>query len=321
MHAKVPVFILAGGKSSRFGSDKARALVGGKPLISSLAERLRPYATSLTVVADVAKKYADLGLETIADTLPGLGPIGGLHAALQNLQKAGAKEKWFLLLSCDAVGFDPTWIAELLAQRTRDLRAVAFKSERWEPLIALYHQSIRADVDKAISADDRSMWKLLESVSARAVPLPEHWTGAVQVNTQQELADFLKNRRSIPERRQLKDMAASKKKAKSPAGKVPGTFKDFITKFPALGRAHEQVAKAVESAGPIDAKTCALIKIGICVGAGLESATRSHVRRAMEHGATEQEIEQAILLAMNTVGFPKTVAAWSWARVQFERGV
>lgn len=103
--------------------------------------------------------------------------------------------------------------------------------------------------------------------------------------------------------------------------KLPGTYKEFVEKFPALGRAHESIAKAVEDAGPLDAKTLALIKIGICVGAGLESALRSHVRRAMQHGATAAEVEQAILLGMNTVGFPRTVAAWSWATKQLERGV
>ncbi|MGD9689665.1 MAG: carboxymuconolactone decarboxylase family protein [Phycisphaerales bacterium] len=103
-------------------------------------------------------------------------------------------------------------------------------------------------------------------------------------------------------------------------GGVPGTFKAFITKYPALGQAHEQVARAVGDAGPLDARTLALIKIGICIGAGLESALRSHVRRAMQHGATAREIEQAILLGMNTVGFPRTVASWSWAQEQFKRG-
>jgi 4-carboxymuconolactone decarboxylase len=102
--------------------------------------------------------------------------------------------------------------------------------------------------------------------------------------------------------------------------KVPGTYKEFVKRFPALGRAHESIAKAVEDAGPLDAKTLALVKIGICVGAGLESALRSHVRRAMQHGATPAEVEQAILLGMNTVGFPRTVAAWSWAQEQFKRG-
>jgi len=108
---------------------------------------------------------------------------------------------------------------------------------------------------------------------------------------------------------------------KTVKGGVPSTFKAFITKFPALGAAHESVARAADEAGPLDPKTLALIKIGICIGAGLESALRSHVRRAMQHGATPAEVEQAILLGMNTVGFPRTVAAWSWAQEQFSRGV
>ena len=102
---------------------------------------------------------------------------------------------------------------------------------------------------------------------------------------------------------------------------IPTTYKAFVARFPDLGTAHETAAKAVESYGPLDAKACSLIKIGICVGAGLESATRSHVRRALENGATEQEIEQAIVLAYNTCGFPRTVMAWQWARQQIERGV
>lgn len=102
--------------------------------------------------------------------------------------------------------------------------------------------------------------------------------------------------------------------------KVPNTFKAFITRYPDLGAAHEKIASAVERAAALDPKTLALVKIGICVGAGLESALRSHVRRAIQHGASQAEVEQAILLGMNTVGFPRTVAAWSWAQVQFERG-
>lgn len=102
---------------------------------------------------------------------------------------------------------------------------------------------------------------------------------------------------------------------------LPRTFKAFVEKFPALGDAHESVARVVDKVGPLDRKSCELIKIGISVGAGLETATRSHVRRAIEHGATEAEIEQTILLAMNTCGLPRTVAAWQWARQQIERGL
>jgi AhpD family alkylhydroperoxidase len=108
--------------------------------------------------------------------------------------------------------------------------------------------------------------------------------------------------------------------AESKVGKgLPGTFKAFVGKYPALGRAHEEVARAVEAAGPLGKKELALVKIGIALGAGLESAVKSHVRRARQAGATAEEVEQAILLGMNTVGFPRTVAAWSWAQEQFAR--
>ena len=103
-------------------------------------------------------------------------------------------------------------------------------------------------------------------------------------------------------------------------GKPPKTFRDFIRQFPELGAAHESIGVAVDRVGPLDRKTCHLIKIGISVGAGLESATKSHVRRAMQAGATHAEIEQAVLLAMNTCGFPRAVAAWQWANEQFKRG-
>ena len=111
------------------------------------------------------------------------------------------------------------------------------------------------------------------------------------------------------------------KRAQLGRKELPKTFKQFASRFPDLAEAHEAVAKAVEKHGPLDRKTCHLIKIGISLGAGLETAVRSHVRRALEAGATETEIEQAILLAMNTCGFPRTVAGWQWARQQIERGV
>lgn len=108
----------------------------------------------------------------------------------------------------------------------------------------------------------------------------------------------------------------AKKKSKKSKGKLPRTFLKLAAKYPKLVAAHDKMAKVVDTTGPLDAKTCSLVKIGVCVGAGLESALRSHVRRARQNGAKKAEIEQAIFQAMNTCGFPRTVAAWSWAQDQ-----
>jgi AhpD family alkylhydroperoxidase len=100
---------------------------------------------------------------------------------------------------------------------------------------------------------------------------------------------------------------------------LPNVYQKIVANYPEVAAAHDAMAVAVDGIGPLDRKTCSLVKIGISVGAGLESAVRSHVRRATEAGATREEIVQAIFQGMNTIGFPRTVAAWSWAQVQFER--
>ena len=100
---------------------------------------------------------------------------------------------------------------------------------------------------------------------------------------------------------------------------VPRTFKRFTERFPDIAAAHEAIGKAGDAAGPLDRKTTALVKLGICLGAGLESATRSHARRALQHGATREEIEQVAALGVNTVGLPRSVMAWQWATEQLDR--
>ncbi|MFV1958749.1 MAG: carboxymuconolactone decarboxylase family protein [Planctomycetota bacterium] len=95
---------------------------------------------------------------------------------------------------------------------------------------------------------------------------------------------------------------------------LPPTFRAFTARHPALAKAHRDVAQAVEEAGPLDGRIRALVKMGLCQGAGLETAFRRHVGHALDRGASSEEIEQAVLLGMNAVGFPRTVAAWKWAR-------
>lgn len=95
--------------------------------------------------------------------------------------------------------------------------------------------------------------------------------------------------------------------------KLPKTYRQFAERFPKIVDAHRLMNDAAREAGPLDAKTCELVKMGIALGAGLESSFRSHVRRALEHGATTEEIEQAIVLAASTCGFSRTAAGWRWA--------
>jgi AhpD family alkylhydroperoxidase len=65
-------------------------------------------------------------------------------------------------------------------------------------------------------------------------------------------------------------------------------------------------------AGPLDARTRELIKLGMAIGGRLEGAVHAHARRALTAGATPAEIQHVVALAIPTVGFPTTIAAFTW---------
>lgn len=93
---------------------------------------------------------------------------------------------------------------------------------------------------------------------------------------------------------------------------LPKWFRDFRKRYPQVAAASDGLADAVAAAGPLDEKTRELIKLGIAIGGGLEGSVHSHARRARACGATAQEIRQAALLAISTIGFPGAMAGLSW---------
>lgn len=95
--------------------------------------------------------------------------------------------------------------------------------------------------------------------------------------------------------------------------KPPKMFKTFISRFPKLGLAWENIAEAGQE-GPLDERTTRLIKLGIAIGALREGAVHSSVRKAVDMGISREELEQVVALAAGTLGLPSTVAAFSWIR-------
>lgn len=178
----VPVYILAGGSSSRFGRDKAREAVDGDPLLVHVARSLEPVAAKTIVIADRPGKYSDLGFETIADLQPGLGPLGGLQAALSH-----CREGWLLCASCDRIGIRPEWLQALFAGITNGARAVVYRGRIWQPMPALYHASLAPQVNAAIDTGRLSPWVLLEENDAVALDLPAGWETSLDINAPEEL--------------------------------------------------------------------------------------------------------------------------------------
>ena len=95
--------------------------------------------------------------------------------------------------------------------------------------------------------------------------------------------------------------------------KLPKRYEAFMETYPEIGKAYKDLGTAVANAGPLDSKVCELVKIGMSVGARHEGGVRSQVRKALEAGASAEEIRHAVLQATTTVGFPNMMAGLSWA--------
>ena len=95
--------------------------------------------------------------------------------------------------------------------------------------------------------------------------------------------------------------------------KAPSTHRDFVARFPEIGRAWERASRAAED-GPLDERTARLVKLAVAIGAMREGAVHSSVRKARAAGVTVAEMHQVLALAVTTIGFPSAVAAFTWVR-------
>ena len=94
---------------------------------------------------------------------------------------------------------------------------------------------------------------------------------------------------------------------------LPKTYERFREEFPQLAEAYDALGAAAHQRGPLDLKTRELVKLGLAIGARQEGATRSHTRRAVEAGASREEVLQVVALAVTSIGFGPAVAAYDWA--------
>jgi AhpD family alkylhydroperoxidase len=94
---------------------------------------------------------------------------------------------------------------------------------------------------------------------------------------------------------------------------LPKRYQVFRANHPDVYKAYESLGEAAAKAGPLDAKTRELVKLGMAAANRSESAVQSHARRALEAGASTEEIEHAIMVGINTLGFSTMMAALTWA--------
>ncbi len=100
--------------------------------------------------------------------------------------------------------------------------------------------------------------------------------------------------------------------------KLPKRYTDFRETFPEIAEAYDAMGEAASGAGPMDEKTCRLVKLALSVGARQQGSVHAHTRRAIEAGVSREELLQVVALAVTSIGFAPSVAAYSWVQEVLE---
>jgi molybdopterin-guanine dinucleotide biosynthesis protein A len=192
-------YILSGGKSRRFGSDKGRMSIDGVPNLLRLHQALAPHFHSVWVVCRSPDDYADLGLSVVTDRVPDQGPLQGLHTALTHQNSLSSPRsdrqpspsRWIVVGTCDALTCDPAWwFASIppLPKIPSQAQAVTWQADSFQPFPGMFSIFLLGTMESMLVAGDRSMQSLKRTLGDQWITLPSPDKSSFeQVNTPEEL--------------------------------------------------------------------------------------------------------------------------------------
>lgn len=160
--------ILAGGKSTRMGTDKALLQINGKTLLENAIEICMPVCSEILISSN-NPEHQKLGIQIIPDEIKDCGPMGGIYSCLKV-----SETSWNLVLSTDAIYVEPLFISFLINHSGDFDAVVPIHSKGKEPLIALYNKSSLPIIKEHIAKGNFKMVDLLSEINTRWIN-SENW--------------------------------------------------------------------------------------------------------------------------------------------------
>lgn len=186
------VAIMAGGRSTRMGTDKAFVQLDGRPLIAHLLERVADLGQRETfIVTNQPAQYEPLGLPLHADVLPGRGSLGGIYTALQV-----SASRYTLVLAVDQPFVVAPLLRYMIGLCAGDAYDVIVPRREGYPqgLHAIYSQACQGPIRARLDADRLKVIGFYPDVRVYALDEPEYEPFDPQglswfnVNTPEDLA-------------------------------------------------------------------------------------------------------------------------------------
>jgi len=142
MYSDVTCIILAGGKSSRMGTDKALLELGGKKVIERIAAIVKPLFEKIILITNKPEHYKFLNLPLFKDVFPYKGPLAGIHSGLLHSET----EKNFIL-SCDVPLLNGEMINYIVEYETERTIKMCYAAGYFQPLAAFYSKKILPELE------------------------------------------------------------------------------------------------------------------------------------------------------------------------------
>ena len=163
---QIEAFILAGGASSRMGTDKSQLLLENQTFVERIGATLLTVTDTIRLVGG----SDNFKLPVVADVYPQWGALGGLHAAL-----SACRREWAIVVACDLPFVTPELFRTLASLSAEHDALVPIQPDgRPQPLAALYRTDPCAErATELIEADRRRPLDLLQSVRTRWVEFAE----------------------------------------------------------------------------------------------------------------------------------------------------
>ena len=158
--------VLAGGKSSRFGSDKALVKYHGIPLLGRAVDLLKSLNLNPIIVTRRGADYSFAKCTVIYDKLTGQGPLGGIYTAMTLFKNTA-----FLILTCDMPALTVPVLQELLEQHepSCELTFYSTADRAEQPFPGIYEPSLLGVIREKLKKEDLSMASLFKEIATRKV--------------------------------------------------------------------------------------------------------------------------------------------------------
>jgi molybdopterin-guanine dinucleotide biosynthesis protein A len=157
-------FVLAGGKSSRMGQDKALLELAGRTLLERAMALVRSVTPEVWIVGS-STKFEHFGT-VVEDAHTNRGPLGGIHAALRS-----TRSELNLLLAVDLPFVEAPFLAYLAktARESDAMVTVVRDSGHWQPLCAVYRRSFGVLAEEALLQRKNKIDALFKEAKTRVI--------------------------------------------------------------------------------------------------------------------------------------------------------